>query len=308
MSFSVWFKQWVKAFCKLLTAGSKRSKSDAQREKERERRLKAKYSSDNLYHRKKERRRRRSSFSVQNERFAEAFLKFVAVSFSILLLPFGLFDWGRKSVKARRASAGKVKRGASLKKAASIANNEKKSLAAKAKPITTDSAEKKPAFTKPWGETVADVSPAKTASGESVSDSYTPIFESAAAEVVAPAVTDTVQEPDENTPKSTPKHEKDQYIRKRMIIAGSSYCDSGVLDSLEVGTYFDLEVESDNPNDKAAVKLTYNGQKIGYIAKQDRLAFVTYLKIRRNIYGVITNIIQESERTKYEFETWFDHT
>ena len=81
-----------------------------------------------------------------------------------------------------------------------------------------------------------------------------------------------------------------------------------MLDSLEVGTYFNLEVESDNPYDKAAVKLTYNGQKIGYIAKQDRLAFVTCLKIRRNIYGVITNIIQESERTKYEFETWFDHT
>ena len=115
-------------------------------------------------------------------------------------------------------------------------------------------------------------------------------------------------EPDENTPKSIPKNENDQYIRKRMIIAGSYYCDVNVLSELKIGTYFDLEAEPDNPNDKDAVKLTYNGQKIGYIAKQDRLAFVTCLKLRRNIYGVITNIIQESGRTKYEFETWFDHT
>ena len=84
--------------------------------------------------------------------------------------------------------------------------------------------------------------------------------------------------------------------------------DVNVLSELKIGTYFDLEAEPDNPNDKDAVKLTYNGQKIGYIAKQDRLAFVTCLKLRRNIYGVITNIIQESGRTKYEFETWFDHT
>ena len=115
-------------------------------------------------------------------------------------------------------------------------------------------------------------------------------------------------EPDENTPKSIPKNENDQYIRKRMIIAGSYYCDVNILSKLKIGTYFDLEAEPDNPNDKDAVKLTYNGQKIGYIAKQDRLAFVTCLKLRRNIYGVITNIIQESGRTKYEFETWFDHT
>ena len=114
-------------------------------------------------------------------------------------------------------------------------------------------------------------------------------------------------EPDENTPKSTPKHEKDQYIRKRMIIAGSSYCDASVLAKLQVGTYFELEAEPDNPYDKDAVKLLFEGEKIGYIAKADRLAFVTCLKLRRNIYGVITNIITENNLTKYEFETWFDN-
>jgi hypothetical protein len=93
-----------------------------------------------------------------------------------------------------------------------------------------------------------------------------------------------------------------------MYIAGSSYCDKTVLDALTVGTYFDLEAEPDNPYDKDAVKLTYNGQKIGYIAKQDHLAFVTCLKLKRNIYGVITAIKADEHHARYEFETWFDNS
>lgn len=114
------------------------------------------------------------------------------------------------------------------------------------------------------------------------------------------------KELDENTPKSTPKHEGDHYIRKRMIIAGSSYCDKSVLDKLTIGTYFELIAEPTNPYDKDAVMLVYEGEKIGYIAKQDKMAFVTCLKLKRKIYGVITDIIPEPYPTKYEFETWFD--
>ena len=135
---------------------------------------------------------------------------------------------------------------------------------------------------------------------------FTPIYQPTVAEI-KPIVTEPElpKEPDENTPKSTPKHEKDQYIRKRMIIAGSSYCDSGVLAKLTVGTYFDLVAEPDNPYDKDAVMLTLDGEKIGYIAKADRLAFVTCLKLKRKIYGVITAIKTDEFPTKYEFETWF---
>ena len=113
-------------------------------------------------------------------------------------------------------------------------------------------------------------------------------------------------EPDENTPKSTPKNEKDQYIRKRMIIASSSYCDKDVFATLEIGTCFDVSLEPDNPHDKEAVMLLYNGQKIGYISKTDKPAFVTCLKLKRKVYGVITNINTETFPTQYEFETWFD--
>ena len=115
-----------------------------------------------------------------------------------------------------------------------------------------------------------------------------------------------VKEPDENTPKSKPKHEKDKYIRKRMIISGSSYCDKSVLENLSVGTYLEVVAEPDNPHDKDAVMLTYEGNKIGYIAKEDKPPFVVCLRLKRKIYGVITDIITDRGETKYEFETWFD--
>lgn len=114
------------------------------------------------------------------------------------------------------------------------------------------------------------------------------------------------KEPDENTPKSKPKHDGDRYIRKRMIIAGASYCDRSALDKLTIGTYFELVAEPTNPHDKDAVMLVHDGEKIGYVAKQDGLPFVTCLKLKRRVYGVITDIITEPYPTKYEFETWFD--
>ena len=121
-------------------------------------------------------------------------------------------------------------------------------------------------------------------------------------------IAETPKEPDENTPKSKPKYERDQYIRKRMIIAGSAYCDAAVLGRLKIGTYFDLVAEPNNPHDKDAIALVLDGGKIGYIAKQDKAAFVTCLHLGRRMYGVITDIITDSFPTKYEFETWFDQS
>ena len=91
-----------------------------------------------------------------------------------------------------------------------------------------------------------------------------------------------------------------------MLIAGTYYCDPEVLKCLKVGSRFELAAEPDNPNDKDAVKLLYCGKKIGYIAKQERLAFATYLKLNQSIYGIITDIKEKDDRTQYEFEAWFD--
>ena len=300
MSFSVWFKNWIRAFCKLMTFDYKKPKSDAQRRRERERRLKAKHSSANLYRTKKRYKKRRSSMAVQNEKLISGLFGFIGASLGILLLPFGLLDWGRKSAKAR-----KISRGSGVAKKTSPKPTTK---------VLVSQQKKAPAKTEPKKPTTPSLATVKapvthTNAKPTASPSTTPIrlFEHCEPKVVTTVVeTPIVTEPDENTPKSTPKNEKDQYIRKRMIIAGSYYCDKAVLDTLEVGSLIDLEAEPDNPYDKDAVKLLFNGQKIGYIAKKDHMAFVTCLKLKRKIYGVITAIIQDDGQTKYEFETWFD--
>lgn len=306
MSFSIWFRQWIGSFCKLFTVGTKKRKSKTPREKERERRLKHKHLSAHYYRTKKKRRRKRSSHLVQNERLIGALFKFMATSLGILLLPFGLFDWGRKSAKARKASgdghAHVPQKGLSKQKT----KNTHKSTIPQAGTTTANTSNEKTTV-QHSDKTVKTTAPnTNTKQQESISATPKRLFEypePKETQVVEPQV---MTELDENTPKSMPKNEKDQYIRKRMIIAGSSYCDKEALGALEVGSYIDLEAEPDNPYDKDAVKILHNGQKIGYVAKQDRLAFVTCLKLKRNIYGVITAIIAEEAQIKYEFETWFD--
>ena len=98
----------------------------------------------------------------------------------------------------------------------------------------------------------------------------------------------------------------DQYIRKRMVIAGSSYCDAAVLEKLQVGVYIELVAEPDNPHDRDAIMLTLDGEKIGYVAKSDNVAFVACLKLKRKIYGVITDIKSDKFPVQYEYETGFD--
>ena len=175
MSFSAWFKNWIRAFCKLMTFNYRKPKSDAQRRRERERRLKAKHSSANLYRTKKRYKKRRSSMAVQNEKLISGLFGFIGASLGILLLPFGLLDWGRKSAKARKAS-----RGSGTAKKTSPQSTTK----------TTVSQPKKSPTTTPQ---------------EPVNYSFDPIFECSGTEDIASVIeTPVVTEPDESTPKSTP--------------------------------------------------------------------------------------------------------
>ena len=236
MSFSVWFKNWIRAFCKLMTFDYKKPKSDAQRRRERERRLKAKHSSANLYRTKKTYKRRRSSRDVRNKNLINGLFGFMGASLGILLLPFGLLDWGRKSVKARKAS-----RGSGITKKTSPKPTAKTTVSRQKKSPPKGQQEK--TTIAPSRTTVkAPVTHTNTKPTANTSTTPTRLLEHPKSKVVTPVVeTPTVTAPDENTPKSTPKNEKDQYIRKRMIIAGSYYCDRAVLDTLEVGSYIDLE-------------------------------------------------------------------
>ena len=240
--------------------------------------------------------------AVQNEKLIKGLFGFIGASLGILLLPFGLLDWGRKNAKARKASRGNgvAKKTAPKPTPKTTASRPKKTPAQTARKRTSNSPSLATAKA-----TVMNTATKPTVSTNTI---LSHLFENSEPKATAPVVeAPTAIEPDENTPKSTPKNENDQYIRKRMIIAGSYYCDKTVLDTLEVGSHVDLEAEPNNPYDQDAVKLLFNGQKIGYVGKSDRLAFATCLKLKRKIYGVITAIIEEDSQTKYEYETWFDN-
>jgi hypothetical protein len=109
---------------------------------------------------------------------------------------------------------------------------------------------------------------------------------------------------DADAPKSKPLHEADRYIR-RLILAGADFCDQTDADSLSVGTYIQLAAEPENPKDKNAVALFYQGSKIGYVAQKDALPFAACLKLQREVYGVITGIREPDGKREIEYETWF---
>ena len=294
MSFRVWFRRWIRSIYRLLMASGRSRKSDKQRKKERERRLKAKRAHYDPFKTKRKYKRRRST----NARFFDALGGFIAASLGVLLLPFGLFHWGYKSAKRTHRKRTATGRRKSLRKT-SQTRAKSMTVSAKQKKV-----KKNPNSKKKKVKSVA----VPTKAVEKPSTTYTPptpLFERRT--VVAPPHPTEPKEPDENTPKSIPKNVEDQYIRKRMIIAGSSYCDKATLAQLQVGTRFEVSREPDNPHDKDAVKLTYNGEKIGYIPKQDCTAFVVALKLKNNIYGVITAIKNDEYPTKYEFETWIEN-
>ena len=232
----------------------------------------------------------------------------VASLFSVFALPFDAASSGIKATrihKARKArSNGTTTRCSSTTKKTS---GRRTSSASSNTYSSTRTNTSQPEVTATYSKQTSIVTPTITEEKKASAAIYTSVkspFEHPTA-VTSPPDSE-LKELDDNTPKSTPKNEKDQYIRKRMIIAGSSYCDASVLGKLHIGTYFNLSREPNNPYDKDAVVLTLDGEKIGYVAKKDLTPFTVCLNLRRNIYGVITDIITENSFTKYEYETWFD--
>ena len=219
---------------------------------------------------------------------------FMASTLSIVLLPFGLLHWGYKSAK-KKSGTRKSAHGSAPK----LDSKPQQSRPAQNK-AATDNAQKVSVL-----KTNVQCDHTEDKKEPSIAESFAS-YERAQPNVVTSESKQITTEPDESTPKSTPKNEKDQYIRKRMIIAGSTYCDKKVLSHLEIGSYIKVAAEPDNPYDKDAVMLLYDGKKIGYISKKDKLPFITCLKLGRKIYGVITDIINDDFPTKYEFETWFE--
>lgn len=309
MSFGKWFRLWVTSFFNLINYNRRKRKSDEQREKERLRRIEEKYSSSRYFRGEKRRRSRRKSSQVDNERFLVALFGFLAVTLSIVFLPFGLFDWGIKSAKARKGSAVKtsVKRKDTVRAKEVIKANEP----IKTKETAKHDTPRKTNGTKKSDRTVSCKSAAtvkkECAQGRSSSRLTCGAFTENARlfeprEAARPEIAKAADN-DEIVPKSTPRHECDQFIRKRIKFES----DGGVLSNLTVGSCLNAVYEPENPQDKNAVRLEYRGEKIGYVPKGDNPAFATALTVGKKIYGVITEVKQSEKGFEYELEAWFDY-
>ena len=271
--------------------GTKPHKSDSRREKEHEQYVKAKSSRNGKYRvfEKKKHPKRDS-----NHKMLLALMGFIASSLSIILLPFGLLHSGYKSIRKRREARKTVHKNAPritykqqpLKTTQNKDENHNLYSSSAFKPDAQNSNTENKTNTNK-----------KTLATQKTEPSYTVSIESEVSQ----------NAPDENVPKSIPKNDNDQYIRKRMIISDSSHCDKDVLSRLQIGSYLEVVADQNNLYDKDALKLLHVGEKVGYIHEKDKLPFLTCLKLGRRVYGVITDIIDDELPVKYEFETWLEN-
>jgi hypothetical protein len=299
----------VNSFLRLLRVGSRPHKSERQREKERARRRKeGKWARKS---RSSNSGRRRAGNSLTKEAL-NAIGRFFAVTLAFIPVFLRMLSGGKKrsggGSRARKAT------GVSASTGTKKATKQKKPSANEhpANPSGTQSKqpkeEKKPKEPQQEKKVSAPPAPVSEPKVREAEAQTTPLEETSP--VVEKATPQTVEQPtketvlDEKTPKSTPKNAADQYIRKRMMIAGSSYCDQAVLDRIEIGTQLEIVAEPDNPYDSDAIMLLLDGEKVGYIAKKDQMAYVTCLKLKRSVYAVVTDISDDFP-PRYEYETWF---
>ena len=299
MSFRTWFRRWVRSFIHLLSFDTKRTLTDSEKKKERERKARAKRRG--RHRPNKERRRRQSSLSARNYRLIRAMMRFVATTLAVLLVPLGLLDWGRKNAKARRASHGHEAKRQPPKKNAPPKKETpkaKKSTPKTSTPPKITATSKNAERTGVATQKKAEKTTVRPASEQLLAYSETRARACGEKERIG-------VEADKFVPRSIPKNANDQCVRRRMRSDGTETCDAEVLGTLSVGAYIELSFASDAFRGKDAVMLTYRGEKIGYIAKQDQLSFATCLKLGRETYGVITEIIKGERGVEYEYEAWF---
>ena len=218
-------------------------------------------------------------------------------------------SWNSRSKKKSKGAKHTEK--ATADKKADREPSEKKTVSAD-KPTITPS--KSPSERKATDKTSAKpkaTAPAKAAPAAPVKKQMQVKHEELSAlyrkENASPAVLAQQETPkvlDADAPKSKPLREADRYIR-RLILAGADFCDQTDADSLSVGTYIQLAAEPENPKDKNAVALFYQGSKIGYVAQKDALPFAACLKLQREVYGVITGMREPDGKKEIEYETWF---
>lgn len=207
-------------------------------------------------------------------------------SLAIILLPIGIFHWAYKSIQVNKRTRARRNNSVHQKASPVSAQNE----------VSTQKVVKAPSNAQK-----SKNDPQKYGSLSSFEYRLDPANQ----EFFAPKQGETTPTVDENTPKSIPINKNDQYIRKRMIIAGSYYCSNEALSKLSIGAHLQLVAEPSNKYDPNAIMLIYENEKIGYVAKADLPPFTACMRLGREVYGIITDIITKDGITKYEYEAWF---
>ena len=282
MTFKTWFRLWCRSITKFLMSpyARRRHRSYSERRRAREYRIKMRRLRQNRYyvaHVMQKRGHRRSSGTMTQLRSIRSVFHLFGVVLGVLLLPVGLLHWGHQNAKRKRRAE---------KISAERTSTGKKSEKTSPPPKTKSSISRTEHASEPSARTVA-------------ADRAVP---AAPTEPTTPPP--TAGEPTEVLAKRTQASEEAECIRRRMIIAGSSYCDERVLSRLEIGSCLDVVAEPDNPHDKKAVSLLLEGEKVGYVAKKDQLPFVASLGLGRSMYAVVTNILIDETTTQYEYEAW----
>ncbi len=290
MRFKAWFVRWKRSFYRLLMLDVPPYKSDRRRNKEHVAYVRAKSSRKGRY-RVVEKKRRRNG---KNHKMLSVLMEFTVLTLCIIFLPFGLLYEGCKKVKKRYRSH-RMSRGRAT--CADSKSQKRRSEHAAEKHHDT------PPSAVP--QAVAPMTCTEDQRKATVKNSVTMCEEKS--EINACIASDVENsKPDEDAPKSVPRNEKDRYIRKRLVIEWDACCDPAILSRPEIGSYLEVVAESDHPHTQYAVKLLFDGVKVGCIPKEDQAPFLTCLKLGRKVYGVITDTFDGELSKKYELEMWFE--
>ena len=280
MRFSIWWKSWLKALSRVLSAtAEKRRKNEPERRKRKSLSLKG-----HAFLKSEAPRPKRSRSG--NARTVDALVRFGVVTLGVLLLPIGLFDWARKSAAAKRRSAPRC----------CVDEREHRTSVGQSSVPKFDTERHCH-----QSLTEKDISrECALQKAEKVQDD--------APDVLTPAVNrdDSGTVTDGNVPKTSPRNEKDRYVKKRMIIADSPYRDENAFDKLFIGAYLELDHESEKAVQSSAILLMHGGSVVGCVAESDRLALLTNLKLGRRIYAIVSDVYCGGGKTEYEYEAWFD--
>lgn len=311
MRFSAWFKYWILLFYRFFTVGVEKGKSERERNKEREARLKARRNSKDKYRVEKKRGKKRRKNGALNPRIFALAIGFAAATFfGIILLPVGLFDYGIKSIKEKK-KAKKINTGADNNQKTADSHSGKTSNREERSDMRANTFEGdlesydnstlsgESAFNSEASELITEINDAESANDTDITTETRSVREK---EKIA-----EVHIRDEKTPKSKPKNENDRYVRKRLIIEKNESADKVVARRLKIGAYLDVVSESENSTDKEEIKLIFDGETVGYIPKSEALAIITCLELKCKIYAVITDVVCETNAVRYEIEIWFEN-